>query len=58
MKAITFGRYNIVTNAHLHTVKEILKDWDYLTIGIISPEKKKNFIIYIRRNRIHGFLLG
>ena len=45
--AVTFGRYNLVTNAHLNTVKTILREWQYLTIGVIdltfqSPVQKNN----------------
>lgn len=41
--AITFGRYNIVTNAHLNTLERILEIWATAVIGIVSPEKCINF---------------
>ena len=43
MNAITFGRYNIVTNAHLNTLEKILEKWPTVVIGIVAPTKKKNF---------------
>ncbi|EOO05592.1 hypothetical protein JDS76_27875 [Bacillus cereus] len=40
-QAITFGRYNMLTNAHLSTVSEILTKWDKLTIGVYDFNIKR-----------------
>lgn len=37
-KAVTFGRYNLVTLSHLSTIIEILKKWDYLVVLIVSND--------------------
>jgi len=34
--AVTFGRYQIVSIAHLDTVRTILMDWPTLDIGVID----------------------
>ncbi|MBR2431053.1 adenylyltransferase/cytidyltransferase family protein [bacterium] len=41
MNAITFGRYNFFTVAHLSTVKEILKKWEKLYILIVDDSLGK-----------------
>lgn len=41
MNAITFGRYNFFTIAHLDTVKEILKIWENLYILIVDNDLGK-----------------
>ena len=39
-KAVTFGRYMLVSYAHLSTVQTILEKWDHLTIGILRNDIK------------------
>lgn len=34
--AVTFGRYVLITHAHLSTVMTILDEWQFLTIGVLD----------------------
>lgn len=41
MNAVTFGRYNFFTIAHLETIKEILSKWEKLYILIVDDDLGK-----------------
>lgn len=47
---ITFGRYNIITNAHLDTVKTILNISEKLIIGVLTPESSQIYIDPAHKN--------
>ena len=42
MNALTFGRYNICTTAHIHTFEKILEKFESLTVGIIKKEVRNS----------------
>jgi hypothetical protein len=36
-EAVTFGRYQLVSIAHLDTVRTILRQWPTVTVGVLDP---------------------
>lgn len=53
MIAITFGRYNIVTNAHMNTIETILKQWSKVVVGIVLPQINEDFDINPKWQRFY-----
>jgi hypothetical protein len=37
-EAVTFGRYQVVSIAHLDTVRTILRQWPTVTVGVLDPD--------------------
>lgn len=53
-QAITFGRYNICTLAHLHTIEQIASKFDQIVIGVID-DKVDASRVAINKPLVHQF---